>query len=120
MGASMAWAGKTVTVWIPGEIRIDPATTRIATISKVQGRAEFSEACAEEGGKLDTYSAMIIDLGLGTTHLVEIVSEKLPGKGLAIDLSSLRAEGECTEAGRKWNRFNAVVTEPADKESNPR
>ena len=103
---------KTVTVWIPDDVQIDAATTRIATIAKGSGQAEFSKACAKPAGKFDTYTVTILDLGLGTVHVAEIAIEKLPGKGVGVDLTSLRAEGECTEGGRKWNRYSAVVSEP--------
>lgn len=114
--AGLAAESKTVTVWIPGDIRVDAATARIATIAKGHGMAEFSKACAKAPGKFDTYSAMIFDPGMGTTLVAEIATEKLPDKELGVDLSSLRAKGECSEGGRTWLRFSAVVSEPKAKE----
>ena len=111
-------AAPVVTVWIPSEVRIDAATARVATIARGNGQAKFSKACAKAPGKFDIYSATIFDPGLGTTHIVEIATEKLPGKGLSMDLSSLRADGECTEGKQKWRRFTAVLTEPAPSKAN--
>lgn len=118
--APVAWAEKTVTIWLPGEIQINPATTRIATVSKSEGKVKLGAACAKKADKYETWGAMVLDLGMGTTQFVEVASEKLPGtKGIGVDLSSLRAEGECTEAGRKWRRYSAVVGEPAPAKAKP-
>jgi hypothetical protein len=111
LAAASAWAEKTVTIWLPSEIEIDPASTRIATVSQGAGTTKLGDKCTKKAGKYDTFGVIILDLGSGATYTVEIATEKLPGKGVGVDLTSLRADGECTEGGRKWRKYNAVVGE---------
>ena len=105
-------AQTTVTVWLPADVKIDAGTTRIATIAKASGQTKLTKACARAPGKFDSYSATILDVGVGSTFVADIVVDKLPGKGIGIDLSSLRAEGECKDGGKTWHRYTAVVKEP--------
>jgi hypothetical protein len=109
-------AAATVTLWIPGDVDVDAPTARVATVARVPGnQVKFSKACAKAAGKFDTFTATVVNAGLGTVQVTEIAVEKLPGKGLAMDLSSLRAEGDCTNDGKKWRRFSAVLTEADTK-----
>ncbi|MBI4487812.1 MAG: hypothetical protein HY694_01890 [Deltaproteobacteria bacterium] len=107
-GGSSAGAAtdKAVTFWMPAEVKIDPATSRLATVARSHTSAKMTKACAKNAGKYDMWTVTAMDVASGSTLIVDVAVDKLSGKGLAADLSSLRAEGECTEAGRKWYRFD--------------
>lgn len=103
----MAQEPATVQIWVPGELRLDPAD-KVFVLSQARlGSASLDSGCGVEAGEYPIQAARAVDPASGEgPFLGVIVLQELPADTRLVNIVPA---GSCTAGGVGYQRFTGVV-----------